>query len=293
MSAIEIHKPIAVIYNYHPWVMPRLSNIIIPYFLYTSKTSLLKIPQIWIVHEVTQNVVNTIPYKKKKFFGIILGEQSINTIFDYYIVPDPTIDTPRPNVFKTSRLVPDYDNKFPIPVIPTIGSFWFATWNKWFEKIVECVQKEYDEAIINFNIPFASFWDESWKNAKTISSNCREIITKNWITLNITHDFFEKSRMLDFLAQNSINMFLYTNPPWEQRWISSVIENALAVKRPICISNSSMFRHIRDINPSICIDDTSIKEIVKNWFYPLEEYYNMWSSKNLIKQYEKIIDWIL
>lgn len=293
LKAIKIYNPQAIIYNYHPSVMPWLSKKIIPYFLYKNNLPKIGIPQIWIIHEVTQNLVNNIETKKKKYFGRLLSSQSINTLFDYYIAPDPTIKNKNDNIFVTWRLIPDYKNLFTPPIIPTIWSFWFATWNKWFEKIVEKVQEEFDEAIIRLNIPFASFWDKSWENAKIISKNCKSLIQKKWIQLYITHDFFSKKEMLDFLAQNTINMFLYTNSWEEQRWISSVIENALAVQRPICISHSSMFRHIWGADPSICINNNSIKNIINNWFSPLEQYYNAWSAQKIIFEYENIISSII
>jgi hypothetical protein len=158
---------------------------------------------------------------------------------------------------------------------------------------VKHVQEEFDEAIIRFNIPFAQFWDPLWKNARAIATNCISLLKKEKIKLIITHDFLKKREMLDFLAKNTINIFLYQNPKWESRWISSVIENALAVQRPICISKSSMFRHITNTKPSICIEDNSIKNIIKNWFLPLEKYHEAWGWEGLAYEYEKIIDSII
>lgn len=291
-DSIKQYNPSAIIYNYHPAVMPWLTNTHLPHILYENNIFQINIPQIWIIHEVTQKVINHASNKKKQYI-LLLQRQFINKLFDYYIAPDPTLILNNTNVFKTGRLIPEYHNIYPTPDIPTIGSFWFGTWNKWFEEIVKHVQEEFDEAIIRFNIPFAQFWDPLWENAKTIAENCKSLIKKEKIKLTITHDFFKKQEMLDFLAKNTINIFLYQNPKWESRWISSVIENALAVQRPICISKSSMFRHIADTKPSICIEDNSIKNIIKNWFLPLEKYHKVWGWKGLTYEYEKIIDSII
>lgn len=289
--SINKYNPNAIIYNYIPSVMPWLTSRVIPFILHKNNIYNIKIPRIWIIHEVTQDIVNNASKKKKRFFWkYLLEENPINQLFDYYIAPDPTIVAKNKNIFITGRLIPEYNNTYTIPNITTIWSFWFWTPNKWFEEIVKHVQNEFDEAIINFNIPFSDFWDKSWENAKKIKENCFNILTKKNIKLNITHNFFNKTDMLDFLAKNTINIFLYQNPVSESRWISSVIENALAVKRPICISWSSMFRHVQDISPSISINNNSIKNIINNWFSPLMEKYNKWSWKNIISEYEKIID---
>lgn len=289
-DSIKKYNPSAIIYNYHPSVMSWLTRRIIPIYIYRSNIINIKIPQIWIIHEVTEIITNKASFKKQKY--IFKWSSLINTLFDYYIAPDPTIKN-KNNIFTTGRLIPLYKNIFPIPNIPTIWSFWFWTSNKWFEKIVEQVQKEFNEAIINFNIPFADYWDRSWENAKIIANNCENILKNKNIQLNITHNFFTKNDMLDFLAKNTINIFLYQNPSYESRWISSVIENALAVQRPICISKSLMFRHVINTQPSICIDDSSIKNIIENWFDPLRKYYELWNSKNIVLEYENIINNIL
>jgi hypothetical protein len=290
-NAIELHTPSAIIYNYHPTILPWVTHTYLPHGLHKNAIFSIKIPQIWIIHEVTQTVVEKAKKKKKYIFWF--KRNFINQLFDYYIVPDPTLVLSQDFVFKTWRMIPEYTNQFPVPDVPTIGSFGFGTGNKWFEEIVKQVQSEFDEAIIRFNIPFAKYGDPLWENAKKIAENCRSILFKSKIRLEITHDFFSKQEMLDFLAKNTINVFLYQTPPGDARWISSVIENALAVKRPICISGSSMFRHIANASPSISIDDNSMEDIIQNWFAPLQQYYDQWKWDAITNEYERIISSVL
>ena len=285
-SAIGKHNPIAIIYNYHPWTMQWMTNSSLR-VMHKSMIADIDIPQIGIIHEVTQKTVDTSSKTRKKWI-LWLKRHLINNLFDYYIAPDPTITIESNNVFKTWRLIPDYENTFPVPPVTTIGSFGFATWNKGFD--VKYVQEEFNEAIIRFNIPFAHFWDASWENARLISEECKRIIYKPGIKLEITHNFFSSKDMLDFLAKNTINVFLYKKIEWESRWISSVIEKAMAVKRPICISGSTMFRHIADITPSLQIENATIKNIIKNRFDPLLPRYMAWQPSNIIGEYEKIIE---
>ncbi|MEQ1554332.1 MAG: methyltransferase domain-containing protein, partial [Ferruginibacter sp.] len=128
------------------------------------------------------------------------------------------------------------------------------------------------------------------ENAKAISNNCKALIKKEGIKLELTHDFLEEKELLDFLAKNDINVFLYKDK--DGRGISSVIDYALAVKKPIAVSNSPMFRHIIANNPTICITNFSLKEILKKGFQPLESVATDWDKTNILWEYERILDTI-
>jgi SAM-dependent methyltransferase len=285
-TAIAENAPDAIIYNYHPSVMPWLVTKITPK-LYKSNIASIKIPQIGIIHEVNQEVAdNAIAYKNKYFISnkFIF----INSLFDFYIAPDPTLILFNDNVYKTGRLTHFYQNKFPIPGKPIIGSFGFGTPNKGFERIVKLVQREFDEAVIRFNISTADFGDEKGVNARNISEKCKTLINKPGIELIVTHDFMDNENMLDFLAQNTINVFLYEDT--KSRGVSSTIDYALSVQRPIAVSDSIMFRHLFDSNPSVCITKNNLKTIILNGFAPLQKYYDEWNSENLLWDYERILN---
>ncbi|MBK7885588.1 MAG: hypothetical protein IPJ81_18680 [Chitinophagaceae bacterium] len=125
-------------------------------------------------------------------------------------------------------------------------------------------------------------------SARAIEANCKAMINKPGIRLIVTHDFLDDQSMLDFLAQNTINVFFYESS--ENRGLSSAIDNAMAVQRPIAVSNSIMFRHILATIPSVCIKDNTLKNIIKNGFAPLQKYYDEWNTGNLLWEYERILD---
>ena len=153
------------------------------------------------------------------------------------------------------------------------------------------VQKEFDQAVINLNIPFADFGDKNGANAKNIAEQCKKLITKPGIRLNVTHEFYDSKRILDFLAKNTINVFLYEDTG--NRGLSSAIDNAIAVKRPVAISDSIMFRHLFDVEPSVSIPKSSLATVINNGFAPLQKHYDEWNSKDLLWEYERIISAIL
>lgn len=288
-AAIELNQPVAIIYNYMPELLPWAATKIIPRF-YRNNLATIKVPQIGIIHEVTQGVADrATDYRNKYFFGTYT--KLLNSLFDYYIAADPTLLLKNPVVYKTGRLVKHYQNNFSEPKMPIIGSFGFATAKKGFEKIVQLVQRDFDQAIIRLNVPVADFGDQDGVNAKTVEDNCRRLLVKPGIELNITHDFLDTKGLLDFLAQNTINVFLYEDTT--ARGISSVTDNALSVYRPIAISDSLMFRHMLGAQPSICVNDNDLSTIIKNGFSPLDKYHDEWCPANLIWDYERIIDSVL
>lgn len=258
-------KPSCVIYNYHPSTLHWARR----------NAFWVTIPQVAMIHEVYQQV----------------ADAANDFVFDYHIGPDPTLLLKNPIVFKTGRIIPEYSNSFKLPEIPTIGSFGFGTNGKGFEKIIQLVQNEFDNAIIRLNIPFASIGDPNGIIAKKIASECQNIVTKEGIKLQISHDFLDENALLDFIAQNTINVFMYDKN--NKRGISSVIEYALAVDRPIAISDSEMFRHLFDAPKSIVLPQTSLKEIISNGLEPLLPFKIEYTKENLVWEYERIIGEVL
>lgn len=273
-KAIQMHSPAAVIYNYHFSTLPWLTQKII-HTRYKSLNRHISIPQIGIMHEVTQAKADT----------------ANNKLFDYHIAPDPTLLLKNPIVFKTGRLIPEYINPFPAPDIPVIGSFGFATPNKGFEEIVEAVQNEFDIATIRFNIPAADFGDSDGSNAAELAKKCKQIIKKPGISLIVTYDFLGQKDILDFLAQNSINVFLYQDKA--NRGLSSTPDYALAVDRPIAVSDSTMFRHLHTVIPSIVYGQSTLKQIIENGITPLKKIKTDWNRITLVWEYERIVKEIL
>lgn len=284
-NEIARHKPAFVVYNYHPSVMPWLCTRVSK-GVYRNHVHDLPVIQIGIIHEVTQEVANRATRYRNRY---ILGgsEKKLNSLFDYYIAPDPTLLLENPFVFKTGRLIPAYTNHLPEPTPFVVGSFGFATPNKGFHLLIDRVQDEMDEAIIRLNIPYASFGDADGKNARAIAAQCKERIHKKGIQLQVTHDFLQDDALLDFLAGNSLNVFLYEGGTG--RGLSSVLDYALAVQRPIAVSDNPMFRHVLNTKPSICVKDASLKTIHANGVGALQSLIRDWSAEILCWEYNRIL----
>ncbi|MGI9101555.1 MAG: class I SAM-dependent methyltransferase [Terriglobales bacterium] len=288
-SAVAQYDPEAIIYNYMPSVLPWVATKLAP-LCFSNNVASIRKPQIAIIHDVTQSVADTATACTRKLI-LRRGGRLTNSIFDFYIAPDPTLLLRNPLVYKTGRLLQAYQNTFPLPAVPTIGSFGFGTPNKGFDRIVRRVQEEFDEAILRFNIPAADFGDKHGASARAIAQTCQALITKPGIRLVVTNDFLDQSSLLDFAAQNTINVFLYGDTG--NRGLSSAIDIAMSVQRPIAVSQSVMFRHLFDVTPSVCIENNSLRSMIQNGFAPLQKHYEEWSADNLLWEYERVLDSVL
>jgi hypothetical protein len=254
-------NPAMIIYNYHdqtlPWVTHKL-------------TERIKVPQIGTIHEITQEKADIVDVD----------------LFDAYIAPDPTLVLTNPLVFKTGRLVLPYKNTFSIDKNKTvIGSFGFGLEGKGFDKLILKVQEEFDEAIIRLHIPFSDFADANGDKAKQTAIYCQNLLTKKGISLEISHDFLTTTALQEFLAKNTLNAFFYEE--YKDRGLSSVVDFALAVGRPIALSKSLMFRHLGECD--IFVEDKTLKEIIQQGTKPIERYTKIWCQENLLWDYEEIV----
>ncbi len=143
--------------------------------------------------------------------------------------------------------------------VPVFGSFGFGFHNKGFHRIIEKVNAEYDRAIIKLVIPVAHFDPNRLATVQYARFDCESVPRKAGIKLLITHDFLSNEDMLVFLSRNSMNVFMYDT--MHGRGISSVIDYALSVKRPIAISDSHMFRHI--YNDDVCAYKRTLAECME------------------------------
>ena len=216
-------------------------------------------------------------------------------LFDFAVCSDPTLkETDR--LFKTGRVIPRYDNKFNLPLIPTFGSFGFCCPHKGYERLIDLVQEQFDEAVIRINLAFQTPSDTAGDGARQRAESCRRRISKPNVRLEITYDFFaNQTELMDFLAKNSLNAFLYEDEIRLKRkiedtpkGISSVIDFAMAVRRPVAISSSNMFRHLLEISPSIVVGKIGLRQIMENGLAPLSKLYEEWTLERLRESYTSI-----
>jgi len=266
---IEVYNKISpeiILYNYYPTILQFVTDDFI--------APIRHIPHIAVYHEVgfgfSPNGIIDIDFTK-----------SDNPDGNFFASPRPLF-----NYSIEEELIPNH--------IPVIGSFGFGFPDKNFPRIAELVCSQFDKALIRLSIPFATFGDAEGNMARGEADKVRKVIEQsgnNGIELEINHNFMEHNDVLYFLRHNDINVFLYDKH--ETRSLSSTIDYALSVKKPIAISNSAMFRHIQSAIPSICVDNLTLPEIIANGIIPLEPFYEQHSNKKLLEKYEYALTTIL
>lgn len=256
------YKPKAIIYNYLSGTMPWLSGELVQLCRNNG------VKQYTIVHN-------------SHYHG-----------FDYYLHQNPYHPHVDSRNFSLARPLFDYtpNNLNTNGDTLHIGSFGFGLTCKHIDKICKIVNYQLSDRKVQINLHLTEA--HFCPNLDTISSikkDCLDSITSDNIKLNMSHNFLTNDEMLDFLFKNDLNIFFYEKYN-HYNGISSTIDYALSVKKPIAICKSNMFSHIWDANPSICVEDTPLVDIINNGFYPLEQKYNSWTNEKFIHILETIIE---
>jgi SAM-dependent methyltransferase len=252
----------AIIYNYHPQTLA---------FINPHMARRYKQVNIAIMHEMTQDEADQMP----------------DGFFQHYVMGDPTLVENNPALFKTGRLILPYTNTKRLPDVVTIGSLGFGLGSKGYQRLVEVVEDEFDEAIIRMHIPANGIIDADGLAAEQQVEECRRRIRKPGVRIEASHDFLNREAMLDFLAGNTANAFLYDYH--KIAGVSSSPDHAMAVGRALVINKSIMFRHLQSVYPRIIIEESSLRGIIRNGSEPFAHLTQLWSEDNFISEYENIL----
>lgn len=242
---------------------------------------------------VTPETVNILREKNIKQF-LLVHNVGYATFFDYYLHQHPYWQFTDDKNFAIPRPLPFY-NKSEFKKsddIIRIGSFGFGLLNKYYNEICRIVNEQFDNENVELRLHLTTgTFAGTTQNIPLVSQLCQQNITKLNISLNITTDFISDEELLNFLAGNDLNIFFYEDYP-TYNGISSVIDYALAVQKPLAINKSSMYSHLLDTKPSICVEDNSLIDIMNNGFIPLQEKYDSWTHEKFIHTLETIIEYV-
>lgn len=264
----EFDNVCAIIYNYHLATMPWLNDTNIQH----------RVKNIGISHECPEHLFDIVcdldPSQQPASNRFILPRPI------YENVDEVILSSPTPNGNIESFIYSFTDSNIPI-----FGSFGFGFKNKGFDKIVTLVNEQYDNAVIKFVIPIANFDPDPYTIHKMYDS-CIQANIKEGINLIITHEFLSDSDILRFLKSNTINLFMYDE--LHGRGISSAIDYALSVNRPIGISNSHMFRHI--YSDDFCVYKNTIEECITKSEPHVNKLREAYSNDNVISTFKSIFE---
>lgn len=205
-------------------------------------------------------------------------------IFDHYMIIDPTIKEQK-NIHAFPRPIEDYDGQLNKQnEIPIIGSFGFVTPGKNWGQIIEQVNKEFDEAIIKINLPYATHVPYSKEITDQLTWQLNKIEIKKDISLNITHKYMDKNELINWCSKNTINFFPYYRNMYG---LAAVTDQAIAAGKPILTTDNKTFRHILQyLKP---FPEIGIKEAIQMNAEGVLRMKEDWSSINFAKKFESIL----
>ena len=271
INKIEELNPSMIIYNYHDQTTQWAKDISI-------RNNYKNIKHVMIHHDVNPKFIEN--YNPQN-----------NHNFEYVISPDTTL-TPSKNIFTVNRLMPNCNiDAYVENEIPTIGFQGFGALHKGIGRMVHQVVQEFDCAIIKLHIP-AAYYGASIHEAVSRVNEARNIASVNpKIKIESSHEMLSTVEIVNFLSKNTVNCYFYDF--LDGAGLASSPDYALAAKRPIAVTKSHQLRNFLSVSPSICIEDNSLKDIISFGTDPLKKLYELYSEKNVIRDYEIVIEKIL
>lgn len=251
-ALMESLRPRIAIYNWHPSTIP-WAPALVQRFTATKHVGL--------IHEISPENVGS-------------GAET----FPYRIVCDPSFPSNGATLFRSVRHVPRSGSAKVENETITIGSFGFAVGGKMFHAIVQAVAQEFPGATVRLRIPSAHYGDDAGALARHAAEGARSVVDN--VNLQVEHDFLPEHELVDWLSRNDLNVFFYDYNPG--RGISSVIDYAIAARRPIAINESQMFRHVKDRLGSY--PTQSLRAALENG-PAVEALYHEWSLERLVQDY--------
>lgn len=254
------HMPAAVIYNWHPDMGGWMAQ---------APFADLKAKQILVYHDWQPDT--------SKFDAVIFSDPTMEDHDNWHSIPRPL-----PQWIPGSPLIGRNAND---PIIGVHG-FYGATANL----VVEQVAKEFESAVIRLHLPFAHYGDQDGAKAREMVHLCMKLLDEHpKICLTYSHQWLDTNALLGWLSYNDMNCYLRdTKAEW--KGVSSALDAALAVRRPLAINKCQGFRHVFACEPSICVEDRSLKEILATGIEPLKPLYEQNSREKLLARMEQILE---
>jgi glycosyltransferase involved in cell wall biosynthesis/SAM-dependent methyltransferase len=209
-------------------------------------------------------------------------------LFRYRIAPDPSLVSRVPGLWAIPRIVPQIKVESVKNTIFTLGSFGFAVQGKNFEEIVEFASRRFEKSRVRLQVSNASYSNDNGKMQQEIYEKCQSKLKKN-VELEFCRDFLTNKEIIDFLSGNDINLFLYDEYK-TGRGISAVADLAIAAERPFALSDSGMFRHIKEFAPEAFLSNSSLYCILETGAETAKRLKELWTPEAAAKAYDSIFE---
>ncbi len=145
--------------------------------------------------------------------------------------------------------------------------------------------------VFHIHLPYATYGDADGAIARDYARQIIGVLSARRAAWKITHNFIKMEELINWLAQNDVNCYVRELIHWPG--VSSALDLALACGRPIAVNKCEAFRHFWNCEPSICLEDRSLEDIITSGDEPLKPLREKWSADRVLGQIESVIDEIL
>lgn len=211
--------------------------------------------------------------------------------FDAILFSDPTMPQ-HANWYPIGRPIPHYEAEEWNPKsLLRIGVNGFM--GAWAILAVRQILHEFPECVLRLHLPAAAYGDPAGAQADAQLQACKNLAAcRPAVDVEVERSFLPREKFLAWLAGNDLNVYVRDLPP-QWRGVSSVLDSALAVRRPIAVNLCTAFRHVHNVNPSICIEHNTLRTILENDIAPLKPLYEAWAPAVVRGQVEDVLDHVL
>lgn len=217
--------------------------------------------------------------------------------FPYWIGHDPTLQIPEGSrCFKAGRPISRFEYTDP-PEVFTVGCQCFGFPHRGHRSVVDAVNREFDEAVIRFNMPNSRWGDPDGSQARATAEACQRLVTKPGIRFEATFDFFEtEEEIIAWVAKNSMNAYFYDvwPRPHGMRGVASSPDLSISARRPCLVNESAMFRHLHS-SFGIFPNQGTIQQLYQHSVQTkaAEQLYEAWTPEQMIADYENMFERII
>ncbi len=254
MSAADHYKPDVVIYNWQAGIGGWMGGAPFP----------LKAKQVFVYHDLEANF--------DKFDAILFSDPTMANHRNWHSIGRPL----RSPISVTPRN----------SEVPVIGINGFI--GAWAQVAFSHIANTFERCHIRMHLPYAAYGDSIGDMARSAAQECVRSMPEGF-THEINHDFMDWDDLVLWLSRNDINCYLRdTSMHW--RGVSSACDAAMCARRPIAVNGCNAFRHMHDCEPSIKVEDRSIREIMQTGLAPLIKKYNEYDPKVVGGQVMKVLE---
>jgi hypothetical protein len=206
--------------------------------------------------------------------------------FDAYLVLDPTV-TRRPRVYPFPRPLepaPPLDGG-PPPGRPTIGTFGLPTPGKGFDRLVDAVNREFDQAVVRRNSPPGDYVPAAiGREVESTIEKLRQA-ARPGVEVVVTRDFLSKPDLIRWCARNTLNAFLYDRA---MTGLAATTDQAITSGRPLAVSGNETFRHLHPY--LIPYPMRSLRESIERSGPEVAAMQQAWSPARFRRAFEELLD---